>query len=685
MAIPSPPSPDQDFPALPREVTVFLVQFSAALNKTRAYPGGHPALAGAMDVLVSRLGLLLENRGEFSLGITSNRLMADAGASSASHKILADLAEKLHRHQLAAITFRQGIQSGELDDLLRLLADESWRQGQPLGMMADEWVEERWEHLILEPLPLESLTLGEDVRRAADRKADDLWRGLTLAALGAKAGGAGGAGIEGDATTPEALAEAIRNRSDDAEFAKTIVDWIRRADQAAADSGPDSRVGRSMEGLLAALGPEALARIMTRGTDPRQRKALALSASRSLPVGAVLELLKAAEDPGHGLSHSMLRILRKLAKHADRFDAPVLPGADAALRDSVRQILGEWSEVEDTEASYRRLLDLLSKPASAGSTEARLERGPQESARLIYLGVEIGVTTPSITRAIEDFILRAGAEELLDLYAQTRDGGPAGEALHDRLADPKFFVELVLDEEVEELSLDTLVDGLGAEAMEGLLDALEKSESASRRRWLLGRLETLRRVDLPANLVDRLVDKPWFVQRNLLTLLRAVGPPKGFSVVEYTRPNIDHRVRKEAFLLLIDTPDGRAEGLTWAAADADDGIARLALSEALTDCPSELSDALPSLLRSRYRDPEIRALAIRLLGARPTSTARDWLLSQVLTRGWFGRRWLTRKSPESLACLAVLAKHWSDHEEFAVVHRLARRSRDPEVRAAVSP
>lgn len=670
---PSRTPPNQDQPALPREVTVFLVQLSAALNKTRSYPPGHPVLTAAVEAVIQHLLPLLRGRGTLTIGIGSHRILIDGAASDTSHGVMRDLASRLHHHQLVAIRLAQGIGVDEVEGMLAMLADETWRQGRPLGLIMQEWDEVPWEHIQLESLPLEQLALADRERAAGSRKAEDVWKGLAEVVLGGETGGS---------VDPEVMAAAIGQRADEVSVARAVFGWMMDAGYT-VQGAPESPASQKVEDLIGALGPEKLYQLLQKGTDDAGRKAFAMASARSLPVGATIEVLRAAEDDKHQLSHSMLRMLRKMASHSGGHSGPVLPGADAALRDSVRQLLCEWTAVDEDDMKYRRVLELLSKPTGHRVPVAQVdaERADPASMRLVQMGLELDVAPPAVLRGIEDLLRVAPLGEVLELLDKAGEG-PAAEALRAGLAQPANLGPLLLDEGEAEEQLDRLMNGLGMTGFEGLLEALEASESASRRRWLLKRLGTFGSEIGPA-LVARLPDKPWFVTRNLLGLLGTVGLPAGFSVMPFTDdPNA--KVRWEAYKILMSHPKDRAEGVSKAAWDPDDGIARLALSAALEDCPAELSEALPSLLRTRYRSHDLRVLAIKLLATRPTPASRHWLAGQVEVKGWFGRRRLARKTPELLACLAVLREQWPTHPDVVMILKQALKSRDEEIRQAAS-
>ena len=129
---------------------------------------------------------------------------------------------------------------------------------------------------------------------------------------------------------------------------------------------------------------------------------------------------------------------------------------------------------------------------------------------------------------------------------------------------------------------------------------------------------------------------------------------------------------------------GRSVPELDALGDSDDTVVHMVLGMAREACPPAALPRLMTIVQDPHRDAELRALAIRALGAVPTSTSRDWLIASVLGRKrWFRRRRLAAKSPELLAGLQVLAEQWAAHPAAAAVLRLAASSVDPEVRTAI--
>jgi len=681
-APPAPPGSPEPA-ALPRDVTLFLVQFSVALNKSRAYPPSHPILVAAVDLVVQHLGVLLKSRSQLTVGVTRQQLIVDAVASGTDHPILRDLAGRLHRHQIAALQLRPGITPSEIADLLTALAAETWRQAKPLSLEPLDALAVRWPHASVEPLPLDQLELGDDGAPGIEREAKRLWRGLAQAALltANEAAGGGAAAAQPDGA---GVARAIRSRRGDANYDRQVVDWMIEAGENFDQLDERSPVRQAVTELFGELDQETLTRLMQIGASPEKRRRLVHRGARVLPVKAVLDLLEAAATTSDkSLSRSFLRLLGKLANHVDPSRGPVVIGAESVLRDSVRQLVGEWDDPDPSGHSHRELLDLLSAHGAQaqGAASGRVESG---SLRVTQMALELGVRTQEVDDAALDVCRTMPLREVIGLLDTGLGNGLGVSLLWTALAQPEYLSARLLDEAEDPTLLERVLDHLGEGGVLPLLEALELAESSSRRRWLISRLERFGPTLAP-RLVSRLADKPWYVQRNLLALLGTLGLPEDFDPEPYARHD-DPRVRREACKLLFAAPQWRDTAVVRAAADPDASIARLALAAAAAQCPPELPAKLVEHLRNLYRDPELRASAIRLLGKRPGPVVRDWLLSQVMTESgfaWFRRHRLREKSPDLLASLAVLAAGYGQHPGVQAVLRLARASRDPEIRAAV--
>jgi len=177
-----------------------LIELSIALHKHAMYPEGHPSLGPAATGVVRRGEALLQDRPTLSLGVARNQLVIEGVATDARHPVLAELAGRLHRHHLGAVTFSRGFELAEVQSMLRTLAVEADRTGQPLGL-GDPAKLSTWAHVRLHPMSYERLELldqaptappaagagggsgDEEGERDARVRGAQLWIGLARAAL----------------------------------------------------------------------------------------------------------------------------------------------------------------------------------------------------------------------------------------------------------------------------------------------------------------------------------------------------------------------------------------------------------------------------------------------------------------------------------------------------------------------
>jgi hypothetical protein len=692
--LPAPESAEQ--PTLPREYVLFFVQFSVALNKSRAYPAGHPVLAAAIDVLLQHLNTLFQHRAMLTIAVSRGRLFVDGVGSDEDHPVHRELSIRLHRHQLAAIQLRPGLKSGELAELLQALATETWRQGKPLGLEPLDVLLGRWPNVSLEPIPLDQLELGEG--SGSERQVEQLWQALAQAALitaqdsavpshpgpaGESSGGMGETGpLKRSVTTGVEIANAIRKRRRDKGYNRQVLDWVLKINDKMGDVEPGSTVHQAVGELFSGLNKKELKNLLEMGSQPEERAGILKRGARNLPVKTVLDLVDAAASLNEEtMSVSLLRLLGKLADHADTARGPIVVGAEDVLRDSVRQLVGEWDQKSPSFDSHRDLLEVLSRRgvAGRGGVSGRSEAG---SLRVLQMALELGVNTQESHAALLEVRQATGLAGMLDLIERGTFASLGVDVVWQAISDPAYLAERLLDESQDVTQVERVLARIDGPDL--LLEALERAETATRRRWLLRRLEQYGTL-LGPRIMARLPGKPWFVQRNLLGLLASLPElPGAFHPEEYTSHE-DGRVRREAYKLLFANPDRRPAAIVRAAGDSDMSIVRLALSAALEQFPQELPPRLLDHLSQRYKDEDIRLLAIRLLGKRPTTGGREWLLGRVAQkRGWgpFRRLRMEPKTPEVLGALVVLAQQFGQHPEVEAVLRLAQAGRDPEIRAA---
>ena len=681
------PAPSGERATLSRDLADFLIELSIALHKHAMYPEGHPSLAPAASGVTRRAGLLLEDRATVSLGVARNQLVIEGVATDPKHPVLRELAGRLHRHHLGAITFRRGVEQSEVADALRTLAIEAERTGQPLGL-GDRDRLAAWPHVQLHPLTYERLELTDQdgpPAREGDARAAQLWVGLARAALATAPDDS-----RPTPTEPAVIAQAINEHSkaEATGYDQVIVGYLLQiaAELKTAGSAEAAALRRRTSRLIRTLKPETLQRLVAMGGDFAQRRQFVSDAADGMAVDAVLDILKAAAESSHEtISHSLVRLLSKLAAHAEAGAAPVRPQADAALREQVQRLLAGWTLADPNPGAYGAALQRMARAAPTGAP--RPDHYATEPDRLVAMALEVGTLGPRLPAAVGRVVAEGRLAQLLDALEGGAADTAAAATVRAQIATAAAVQQIVAREPIDFKLLERLVPLVGAAAAPPLLDTLAVAESRGARRGLLAQLAKMG-AEIAPHVVARLDDSRWYVTRNLLALLEELGPPPaGFSAASYMR-HADARVRWQAVKLQLKRPDERDEALVTGLRDQDPRTLRLALSlaVALQACPDAAVPLLVNRATDRTLAGDLRALAVRCLGYTRAPAALETLL-QITAGGrtLFGREKLPAKSLELLVALAALATGWRRDPRARARLVIAASSADGEIRRAAEP
>src|SRR6266487_1289559 len=681
-----PPPPEKA--ALSRELADFLIELSVALHTHAMYPEGHPSLAPAAGGVTRRAEHLFEGRSTLALGVARQQLVIEGVATDAKNPLLAELAGRLHRHHLGAVTFHRGLRTSEVSDVLKTLALEAERTGAPLGLGMPEQLR-AWEHIRLHPVTYERLELLQEDAAAAPADAGkerglrgaQLWVGLARAALVAEAVVADDA--PPPASEPTMIAKAIDDHPRSAAYDQVIVGYLLQiADELKHSGGAEATaLRRRTSKLVGALQPGTLRRLIEMGGDNAQRTKFAIDATHGLAVDAVLDIVRAMADASHKtVSDPLVRMLSKLAQHAEQGTLEARPQADEALREQVRDLLTGWTLDDPNPNAYGRALHRMvaaSTPAQQRSEVAQTA----EPLRILQTAVEAGVLGFVAWRAVERMLAENNVGPLVQLLESSPHGSV--DPLWARLTAPDVVRQLAASEPPDFPSLDHLLPRLPVTGFEPLLDVLGASESRTTRRGLLDRLARAPR-ELGVRIVARLAGEiPWYVTRNLLLILDGLPVlPDGFSAAAFLA-HPDVRVRREAVKVALKIPAERERALLGGLQDSDARMGRLALTAALEDCPPAALPLVTKLAQDHATASELRVLAIKVLGRTGNSTALATLL-QIVDGGtsWLGRARLAARSLEVLAALMALSIGWRNDKDAGKMLALAAASEDPDVRNA---
>jgi hypothetical protein len=664
---------------LARDLADFLVEFSIVLHKRAMYPHGHPHLQEGAERFMDRLEAMLERREGLIIGVARSQLIIGGVATDPRNALLSDLARRLHRQRIASIRFQRGVTLHEIDELLGRVNEDPGEGAGPLGLRLESVAS--WRHVQIQAPELGRLLLAQAAEAPAGEEpagtAGELWVGLANLALSADGQGS----PEGE--DPLVVARGIDDQVGQIAYDRVVLDYLgQMAEEISGRAGAwEPRARERVSRLVANLHPDTLRSLLEAGADHAERRRFALTASEVLAVDAVVEVVEAAAvTTGQSISSHLLRLLHKFAHHAERTTGPARNEAESVLRKNVAQLIANWELADPNPAEYTAVLDGMVRHAPP-ERAVEADTTSSEAEIVLQIALETGFTAPRVFAALDRLLAegRVGRVAALLAGAPTPD---SADAFWCHIATPARLRSELAAKPVDFTAVEGLALRLGAAAAEPLLDHLESAaDQTSRARALKVLIGIGPAAAAPA--AARFGQAPWYVQRNILVLLRCLRAwPEDFSPVSCARHS-DPRVRREAFKLLLEHPHHRGSALSHGLNDADDGIVRLVLLAALESCPADMVKAVGRFLGEGRRSPELRALAIRVLARATGAEVLPRLVELAGERRILRGRRLAPKSPIVLAALEALAQYWAAHPQAADLLALARAHPDPDFRLAV--
>jgi hypothetical protein len=512
----------------------------------------------------------------------------------------------------------------------------------------------------------------------------ELWVGLAQAAVGR-----GETDSAPSAAEPAVVARAIDEHQHLEGYDQVIVGYLQQiAEEVRTTHTPESlELRRRVSTLVSTLHPETLRRLLAMGGDPQRRREFVRTATAGVSAGAVVDLVKAAAEASNGtLSNGLVRLLTKLAAHAEAGVPEVQPLADSALRLQVERLTAGWDLRDPNPADYTDVLQRIARDAPAAVPDAPdAGRTFDDPLRVVYTCLEVDEAAPALWRAVGRL---AEAGELAHAVRQLQPGranrGLEG-VIWDAITSADMLRTLVARVPPDFASVDVLLPHVRGDALAPLFDLLINSPDLHVRRATFDRLRQTGgdgSTIAQARLAD---EKRWYALRNLLALLAEIDAlPGAFDPTPWLAHE-DARVRREALRVALRLERLRDRALSAALADTDERVLRPALKAAL-DCPVRGAARRLFELTGREALPEdLSALAIQALvrvNRGPEVLAR---LLEIVTRNARWLRWPAReaRSRATIAALSALAANWPQDSQVAAIVRRAATSPDAEIRNAV--
>ncbi|MDQ6872783.1 MAG: hypothetical protein M3037_12405 [Gemmatimonadota bacterium] len=696
---PAAPTAPKAAVAISRELADFLLELSITLNKHAIYPSKHPLLDLAIYGVANRLALLFdEHRDSLSIGVARRQLIIEGVATDPHNPVLKELAQRLHKHHVGALKFVRGIGREELAEALAALALDPVRTEKPLGHDLER-VGQLWEHVRFFPLTYDRLQLIEDdgtgepagPDQMAAGRATQLWIGLARAALvsDTSTGSVDTAQREeaddNIALEPTTVARAINEHQREEAYDQVIVGYLLQiGEELRTADGPEA-VGlqRRVSRLVGSLKESTLGKLLEMGGDKTQRRKFLLDASQGITVEAVIDLVKAASAAeGQTVSHSMLRMLSKLAHHPS--SGGPRQKTDPTIRDVMRRLVDDWSLDDPNPEAYRKVLESMSSSRSDIDTATNAGPTECEPERMVQIAIEVGAMGPQVRAAMSALCKSGRASVLLDLVERAPDAD-SGAPVWEFLLGERILDTLLSQQRVDLQLVGRFARRIGIPAVPALLTATKAYEDAKIRVQFYELLESLGD-GVGTAVADGIAEAPPVVQRELIALLgRLTTLPANFSPNQHLL-NPEALVRREVVRLLLRDPSVRNEAAMAALTDQDDRVVFVGLTAAQEKCPAGAIDLIRQRVDRGELDSQLRTMGIRLVAQQKSPQVLGWLLGFVISETrWSRRPKLRASTPEMLAALSVIASGWANDPAAVPAIQLAEQSKDAEVRAKVAP
>jgi HEAT repeat protein len=632
-----------------------------AWRNLSAYPAAHPARAAALRVAHQKLTALLATSAPLTLGVLKDALLHDEKRHDSPH--VRALAQALHRLGIATLRLDVGVEPAEIEALLRGLGDA--RDPTFRASLPDALRDAGVTRIAVTQLDYASLAVvdGAEVRpRETANLFEEIVRSL-----------AAGRELAADGIDPTASGRSAR----------AIAELLARAAAAPAGEGaaalPEAKAvagaisellgatkGRDRQLVLEQIGelarelpapqraPVVDAALRMLASDPSADADLDRLVA-SLAPDEILASLRRVSHEGGKLSRHALGIAHALSTVAAREHAEHTPSGSRSSQQAAAELGAIFRDEdidrfnpEDHQALLEQAVSIdLARVAQTGvgvmdpgERAASLAEEQLETTLLATL-LDVLAHTPQsadallpriqeiFSRSLAKGRARLALEIVDDVGGQARAPGVEEAerrrlvAFLDRLPETREVASLIgslgrLDAEALGRATE-LLSRLGTGVARSLLQALQAEPDAVRRRQLLVALVPFGAALTP-EIRKLLGDDRWFVVRNMLLLLRAIGDRSALPDIRGLAEHPDVRVRLEAIKSLL----------------------------LFGEDPSDL---LEQAILSR--DPTLAESAIVLCGQHGIMEAREPLLRILKPLDFFGKNHMLRlKALRALADLA---------------------------------
>ncbi len=645
-------------------IKTLLTRLAVAISRRRTYSASHPMAVQSELALANELLPKLAQVRTLVLGVSDRELMVNGALSEKAGPIARDLAERLRRRGIGAITFQQGATVEGLRSLLDwIMQAPGPGESEPLDNPG----------VGIKRLAYDMLVMADP--EAVQREVNSVWRELVHAAVsgrrsaGHPEGGLSAGFVEGEISLEELgrSIEAVATRPEEATRIAAVLESVAMRVMHSSPAVRES-LSQKLRDLFAQLGPapiQALVKALGNGHD--QKRFLSTMCD-ALPVEVIVGWLQVASQAiGQDLSQHLLGILTKLSTYAEEAakssNSAVAEEARQVVRDAAQDLVQAWDLDDPNPDDHRALLDQIASLDATGwlSSESamaseELAGVTTEAARLVQMACEIDVPSVDAIAAVETLVANGETMALMS-WLRAAPGNKAAARLRDELLAPQAVRVTLLADPCDAEAAEALLSQLGSDQVPMLLDILQVATSSTARRLTYRRL----RDEGPAlygELAHRLHEPgEWYVIRNLLSLLRDVGGRQRSADGSPTLPDLNSfqshsqpRVRLEALRLLARNSRTIEPAIARALGDDDPDV----VTAAVEATHSLVSGNMPRRSTEAADEDHLYGDSVSVQGQKTFTTAgtTDLILSRGIAVGLM-RSVDAGKVEENTAVLAI--------------------------------
>lgn len=625
-----------------------LINLNVGIRKLSLYHASHPVIPEIISGIVNEFNTIFEFSDTISFTIAKDEIIYQGSPIAKNHPVIGELGRLLHQLNLLGLTLRKGLNK---DDLLKFLvlisSSKSLSQHEREKRIAE--FQKEGSSIVLQFISFKGAIQPNDnkvgdpnQKLETNTSKHDLWQGLAQQLIDIE----GEEEIQGALASdsgmdPDQIAGIINflsqnkgKKSKEKSYEKVIVQYLQDHSKREA-LGDERRVqmNRELGILLSNLLPEVRDQIFkfsleedeTSGND----KVPLEDFVEVMPQPMLLEALNRIQISQNSVSNPMFSLLKKFVTLSESNQE-----IKGALESKVQTHPGLLDELFTNRAdrkyyptAYRSLLDegfSLDEPAQ--STWAKLgERDIENTETDLHFGhilLEIldgevrsqdqysGVVD-QMRQLLKDGIGPKGQDllhETLRLFVRRVTSGSHDDRvfMHEQIK-KLFTTDVVkqllkpstdMGQEREENLLDVLMEMIGGENIDVLLDLLEEEENLSTRKRILSMILGCGDKVIPS-LVDRLQSQRWYVVRNMLVLLKDL---RATNAVQLILPCMKHESSKVRL--------GALQALEKLAPDSKDFLKLL--EDTLKDEDPKVMKTGTSLLVSKQQPSAVERIQERL-------------------------------------------------------------------------